>query len=306
MYSIVGERMEIDKKALHSKMLQYWSDHDGQDFDDKSLRECFTADELACVLYDRYFEDLDYSVIHRFVGKIKKIDGLFTREEAEHLVPLYPESNSALLKLCSDEFLFSMVSVDNEFLLQQIVHSVRSDEVLLKIFDMVKDPYLKAFVLREVRDSDLKMKYLWKIIPSEKYLVITSLDDDYLIEKYISLFKGNKATLISSLKDDKKKAKYLKRYFAVISKDDRADIIKSFKDDNIVLHYLKYVGDYVKGEVIKARFRDKPEIIEKIIVTIKNKSVLADLLKFNNLPDELTNKYIEIVASRQNNSQYFI
>lgn len=295
--------MEIDKKVLYSKMLQYWNEHDGKDFDDKSLRENFTADELACILYDSYFEDLDYSVINRFTGKIKNIDGLFTREEAERLVPLYPESNSALLKLCSDEFLFSMLSVDNEILLQRIVRCVRSDEVLLKIFDMVKDPYLKAFVLREVRDSDLKMKYLWKIIPSEKYLVITSLDDDYLIEKYISLFKGNKATLISSLKDDKKKAKYLKRYFAVISKDDRADIIKSFEDDNIVLHYLKYVGDYVKGEVIKARFHDKPEIIEKIIVTIKNKSVLADLLKFNNLPEELTNKYIEMFIDRITNQE---
>ena len=32
-----------------------------------------------------------------------------------------------------------------------------------------------------------------------------------------------------------KKAKYLKRYFAVLSKEDRADIIKSFKDDEMVL-----------------------------------------------------------------------
>ena len=156
----------------------------------------------------------------------------------------------------------------------------------------------EAEALSAVKDSDIKMKHLWRLPSYYKSSVIMSLDDDYLIEKYITLFRGEKGRLIMALDDDKKRAKYLKRFFPILSKDERADIIRTFKDDEMVLYYLRFVGDYVKGETIKYRFRDKPEIVEQLLTTIKNKSVLADLLKYRYVDNEYVERYIDRITNQ--------
>lgn len=172
---------------------------------------------------------------------------------------MYPDDYFHLFKFCSDEFLFSFIVNNDEDKMEDALRFIKSDEYLLKAFMTLKSPYLRAEALSAVKDSDIKMKHLWRLPSYYKSSVIMSLDDDYLIEKYITLFRGEKGRLIMALDDDKKKVKYLKRFSPILGKEERADIIRTFKNDEMVLHYLRFVGDYAKGEAIKYRFRDKPE-----------------------------------------------
>lgn len=292
--------MNIDFNELYKKLLEFWNKHDGVEFSAELLRESFNAYEIACILFDYSFDNINYSVISAFKDKIDENEkGLFTQEEAESLVPLYPDSWYYFLSKCGDEFLFSMLNSCEDDVKSEIVGFIRSDELLIKVMDLVKRPRDKARALSHVKDSELKMKYLKKIDSDYKYVVIMSLDDDYLVSKYISLFRGNKGYLIRCLDDDKKKAKYFKKFFVFLSKEEKTEIIMSFKDDDMVLDYLKYVGDYAKGEAIRYRFSDKPEIIDKLIVTIKNKSVLAEVLSFRHVDKKYVDMYIDRITDQE-------
>jgi len=290
--------MQINYNELYKKVIDFWNKYDGKNIGNEELRSEFSADELACILYDHSFDDINYSVINAFRNKFHRKEIVFSSEEADRLVPLYPNNYYNLLNYCSDEFLFSLV-IDQDFdRVQNVLHYIDSDELLMKAFKILKDPYLKARALCAIKDPELKMKNLWKLPSYEKTSVIMSLDDDYLVEKYITLFRGEKGYLIKSLADDKKKIKYLKKYFAILTKDDKSDIILSLKDDDMVLYYLRFVGDYAKGEAIRYRFNDKPEVIDKLISTIKNKSVLADVLKYGNVDDKYVELYIDRITNQ--------
>ena len=291
--------MQIDYKELYKKLIEFWNKYDGKEISSEQLREAFSVDEIACIMYDRDFDNINYSVINTFRDKFARKSIKFTSEEADRLVMLYPDDYYDFLEYCSDEFLFSLAINEDFNRSQSVLRHIDSDELLMKAFKILKDPYLKACALSAVKDPELKMKNLWKLPSYEKTNVILSLDDDYLVEKYITLFRGEKGYLIRSLDDDKKKEKYLKRYFAVLSKEDRADIIKSFKDDEMVLYYLKFVGDYAKGEAIRYRFNDKPEIVEQLISKIKNKSVLAELLKYNHVDSKYVVRYIDKITNQE-------
>ena len=84
---------------------------------------------------------------------------------------------------------------------------------------------------------------IYRAINQKEKVDIESLND--LIkqhgEKYITLFRGEKGSLIKSLDDDKKKIKYFKKFFAVLTKEERTEIILSLKDDQKVLYYLKFL-----------------------------------------------------------------
>lgn len=291
--------MNIDFNELYKKLLEFWNKYDGVEIDNDLLRSAFNAYEIACIFYDRLFDNVNYSVISTFKDKVRFKNLFFTSEEAESLVQMYPYDYFHFFKFCSDEFLFSFIVNNDEDKMEDALRFIKSDEYLLKAFMTLKSPCLRAEALSAVKDSNIKMKHLWRLPSYYKSSVIMSLDDDYLIEKYITLFRGEKGRLIMALDDDKKKAKYLKRFFPILSKDERADIIRTFKDDEMVLYYLRFVGDYAKGEAIKYRFRDKPEIVEQLITTIKNKSVLADLLKYRYVDNEYVERYIDRITNQE-------
>ena len=291
--------MNIDFNELYKKLLEFWNKYDGVEIDNDLLRSAFNAYEIACIFYDCSFENVDYSVISTFKYKVRFKNLFFTSEEAESLVQMYPDDYSHFLKFCSDEFLFSFIVNNDEDKMEDALRFIKSDEYLLKAFMTLEIPYLRAAALSAVKDSNIKMKHLCKLPAYYKSSVIMSLDDDYLIEKYITLFRGEKGRLIVALDDDKKKAKYLKRFFAVLSKDERADIIRSFKDDEMVLYYLRFVGDYAKGEAIKYRFSDKPERVEQLITTIRNKDVLADLLICRSVDNKYVERYIDRITNQE-------
>ena len=62
---------------------------------------------------------------------------------------------------------------------------------------------------------------------------------------------------------------------------------------------MKYLGDYAKGEVIKYRFKDRPDIVESLMGSIKNKRVLGDLLKYHNVDDKYVDKYIGRITNQE-------
>ena len=74
---------------------------------------------------------------------------------------------------------------NDEDKMEDALRFIKSDEYLLKAFMTLKSPYLRAEALSAVKDSNIKMKHLWRLPSYYKSSVIMSLDDDYLIEKYI-------------------------------------------------------------------------------------------------------------------------
>ena len=72
--------------SLYKKVLDYWNQHDGQEFETNSLKEFFTADELVVILGDNDFENLNYPVIRSFQHKIGwDRDNLFSSQDADRL-----------------------------------------------------------------------------------------------------------------------------------------------------------------------------------------------------------------------------
>ena len=306
--------MEIDYKILYQKMLEYWREHDGLEFDVKSLRECFNADELACILFEHAFEHMNYSVVYRFKDKVRSQRELFNHEEADRLFGVYPEWSSYIAQYCSNEFLYSMFKssmkempdeADSNVWAEIAISNIDSDELLLEIFKEVKKPFLKQQALVALKNTELKMKYLNKLPATYRASVILSMNDDYLIEKYIFLFRGEKGRLISSLGDDKKKVKYLKMFYPLLSLEEKSDIINSFKDDQLLLRYLKSANDYMKSRAIIYRFNSNPEMVKQLILTIKNKLLLMETI--NSI--ELDEEYIEVCLDRitdQSDIQAFV
>ena len=291
--------MNIDHMSLYKKVLDYWKQYDGKEFETNSLKEYFTADELVVILCDNDFEDINYPVLRTFQQKIGyDREGLIDSQDADRLFSSY-DRERFLIRYCSQQFLFSLVDNDEFNFTQTVLHYIEDDELLVAAFKKLKDPYLKSQAVRQMKDVNLKIKYMKKLPFSEQTRVILSFDDDYLVEKYISLFRGSKGDLIRSLDTDDKKIRYFKKYFAVLTKEDRADIICSLEDDEKVLHYLKYLGDYAKGEVIKYRFNDRPDIVDELMGSIKNKRVLGELLKYHNVDDKYVDKYIGRITNQE-------
>jgi hypothetical protein len=291
--------MDFDYMTLYKKLLDFWKQHDGNGFETKDLRVYFSADELAAILFDNEFYNYNYKVINLFKEKVGyKRDGLFSSEEADRLYPEYGNERF-IIRYCSDEFLLSLVDDEEYNLTQTAISYIDSDDVLVEAFKRLKTASLKSHAVSKINDINLKLKLMKKLPSEEQTSVILSFDDEYLVEKYISLFRGDKGDLIRSFDSDEKKIRYFKKYFAVLSSDEKADIIISLDDDEKVMYYLKYVGDYAKGEVITRRFSNKPEYIDKILPTIKNKRVIADLLRYHSIDEKYVEQYIGVVTDQE-------
>lgn len=288
--------MEFDFNTLYERLLRYWNKYDGLDFTLESLREEFKSDELACILFNDSFTDMNHSLIDKFKYKVLKVKNLFSFEDAERLYLSYPEKE-ILLEWCSDEYLLSLINNGDFNLSQYAISNIKSDEALMEVFKNTKDSYLKSYALSCVSDVNLKRKYLNRLPMSERYRVIVTFDDE-TIEKYISLFSANKADIIYALNDEKKDY-YFRKYFSLIPKEEKGRIIQSFEDEEKILYYLRFVGDYVKGEVLTWHFSGRMDIISKVLPTIKNKTVIADVLRNGCVDSETIEKYIVKLTNQE-------
>ena len=103
--------MNIDNKALYKKILEYWNQNDGKEFEINSLKEFFSPDELAAILYSDFSQDINYSVFNYFNFKIKMgydRKDLISPADADRL---FSASNRYcfILECCSQQFLFSLL-----------------------------------------------------------------------------------------------------------------------------------------------------------------------------------------------------
>ena len=73
---------------------------------------------------------------------------------------------------------------------------------MIAAFKKLKNPCLKSLALARMKDVNLKIQYMKELPANEHTKVILSFEDDYLVEKYISLFRGSKGKLIKALNSD--------------------------------------------------------------------------------------------------------
>ena len=294
--------MNIDNKALYKKILEYWNQNDGKEFEINSLKEFFSPDELAAILYSDFSQDINYSVFNYFNFKIKMgydRKDLISPADADRL---FSASNRYcfILECCSQQFLFSLLDEENHYsLTEDALSYISDDELLIAAFKKLKNPCLKSLALARMKDVNLKIQYMKELPANEQTKVILSFEDDYLVEKYISLFRGSKGKLIKALNSDSKKIKYFKKFFAVLTKEEKIDIICSLKDDEKVLYYLRFLGDFAKGQVIMNRFEDRPEMVDTIIHSIKNEKVILNLLICRYYDNSFVDKYIGCITNQE-------
>ena len=222
--------MNEENVTLYKKMLDFWNKYDGQEFTTENLRSYFEIDEIAKIMYCDSFRVINHYTVSAFIDKIGyNREDLFTSEEADKYHAMYLEKFN-LTRLCSGKYLLTLVN-DEQFG-ELAIENLNDDDLLIRAFDMVSDKYLRARIVTNMKDDTLKSKYMKKLPLDYRNQIIMSFEDEYFIEKYISMFKGNKGALIAALDSDEKKIRYLKKYFAVLTKEDKANIISSLEDDD--------------------------------------------------------------------------
>lgn len=287
--------MEINFEQLIKKILNFWKEYDGESINSSELRNTFNHYEIATILHDDNFSHDYYNIVSNFQDKIYKLDGLFTKKEAEELVELVQDP-VYFFEYLSDEKLLSYVSDDNFNIIEDVARNLTSDESKIRGFNMVKDSYLKAAFVSSLNSDELKLKYLRRVSSDNISRVISSLKDESLMEKYITFFNSKKGDIIRNLSSDDKKIFYLKKFFRVLTNEDKANIISSLKNDEQILYFLNFCNDSVKADVASYIHNRSNEFIDKIIQTIKNKKHLSKLLKYNRVNEQLIIKYIDQIT----------
>lgn len=284
---------------LFKKVLYFWNNNDGKDFNVKELRQTFNHYELARILFDYGFKMCNRIILPKFKNKIICLDNLFSKKEAEELIKISQYYDWVyLFKYLEDEQLMSFVSDFGDSANDIIALNMSSDEARIECFNKLKDFEAMATFISKLESEELKLKYLKKISPEYKYMVIASFKDEELKEKCLTTFVKNKGKIISNFSNDDKKLFYLKKHFSFLSNDDKVNIIVSLENKEKVLYALSFCDDSVKSDIIYRLCFDNEEIDERIIDTIKNRKELAKLLKFAPISDELRLKYIDKIDEK--------
>ena len=109
------------------------------------------------------FEDINYPVLRTFQQKIGyDREGLIDSQDADRLFSSY-DRERFLIRYCSQQFLFSLVDNDEFNFTQTVLHYIEDDELLVAAFKKLKDPYLKSQAVRQMKDINLKIKYMKKL-----------------------------------------------------------------------------------------------------------------------------------------------
>lgn len=296
--------MNINSNDLLIKMRDFWKDRDGIDFTTSDVRSIFSHEEIAFIINNEYLEYSGNNFVKLFIKKIKDLEHIFKPEEAI----LYIYNNDLRLtaiKCLNDELILSIIMDPNSYeefynFLPMMVDLLSSDESKLQAMKYAKDSYHKACALAACLDDKIKLNNLRKIPADLKFQVIASLNDKYLIEKSITLFKFQKGELIKALDDDGKKLHYLKKYFYILSKADKACILASLDDKDTFMKYIFRMTDDVKADILAYHtisFLNEDDIL-KILDSMKSSSAIYKVISNEQLPYFSISKYIDMITNK--------
>ena len=269
--------MEKNYEMLANKILDFWKSFDNKVITKKDLLDVFTSYELSTILCDLSFIRSYSLSVKPFREKIindLRVDNdnsisLFDKDNIKNLANISitnPLDLTLVFLFSSDEVLLSLLS-DSSFeeYYDMIINNIKMDDSRIKAISIINDKYLKSNNISQIKDDNLKLKYLNKVLRSEKVNVIASLKSDELKLKYINFFTKNKGIIISSLSSDELKISLINKYHLV--KDDLNKVIVTFKNEENIIKYFSYLNDEYIIDLFDS-YRSK-DFIKKILSIIQ-------------------------------------
>ena len=281
--------MESYYNNLVKKILNFWKKYEGEELTVSMIRKEFDTSEIGVILDSNLPYSSDGLIISELRNRIRMLDNLLTESEALSLIS-EGHKQVFFIKYFGDLQLLSLLSKNINFDTQRIISYLSSDEGKLLAYEMIKNKYLKRYLICSLDSDETKKKYLRYFSLDDKSYIVASLKDEVFKEHYLNVFTGNKGVIIQSFKDDDKKIFYLKKYFNILFDYDKINIIRKIADERAVLELLKQCSDRVRSDV--SGFGRSNEFIEKVASMIKSKKELFNLLLDNCENEDLISKYI--------------
>lgn len=270
-------KLKYKMKMLNDKILTFWTKYPIGTWDIQLIKNNFSLEEIFDVfrIYsnilgnDREYYYSNYLIV-LFYNEFSKIKGLFSVEEMIFHNPLI---------FNDEELLYAVLSNLNNEALIEIVKNYKGDIVLEAFRRIDNDIDREKAILGMKRHKDMDefivyfddeeyiLKYLKKVRYTYRGTVIAdSIEDDYLKEKFLTIFAGDKAELIKSLSTDEKKIYYLKKYNRFLGSYDKMHIISTFSNiDNIMFYYP---------------FLKKEELLEEFVENCSSAKNFDNLINF--------------------------
>ena len=270
------------------------------------------------------YDDKNIYIFQAFYSSIYELKNLFTVDEIYELNPdtKSEDVNVSYVFTLSDDRLVELIQrYTNQQIQYEIFNCIKSDVYREQALSYIKKSNMMDIMVSQFDNEDLIIKHLKRVPYSERGYVISKLDNDYYKEKFLTIFRGSKSTIIKSLSTDEKKIYYLKRYSLFLDKYDKAEIVASFENvDNIIKYFHVFKEDEdlinylmqmdfdvlydlckrVKNEkfVSSVLLRDYDEFsleqATELLDLLKDGTLIATALRF--FPDEIKARYIEKVG----------
>ena len=279
--------MDVNVNDLVVKIINFWDKYPHNEWDVSKIRNEFSKDELVAIMnsanYDAVIEKNAF-VIQSFYSKIYEINNLFTVDEIYEFNPDIKTDDLVSL------FFFTL----SDDKLVELLKRYNSPDIQYEIFSTIRTDYYRDIAMNYMKKSrrldeivsqfesdELMLKHLKSVPYSLRGYVVANLKDDYYKEKFLTLFSGNKSSIICSLSTDEKKIHYFKKYYLLLDSYEKIDIISSFTNvDNIMkyAHIFKKEDDY---QYFIGRFvsRDRIEVAVELCERLKDEETLATVLR---------------------------
>lgn len=278
--------MDINVNDLVVKIINFWDKYPHNEWDVSKIRNEFSKDELVAIMnsanYDAVVEKNAF-VIQSFYSKIYEINNLFTVDEIYEFNPDIKTDDPVSL------FFFTL----SDDKLVELLKRYNSPDIQYEIFSTIRTDYYRDIAMNYMKKSrrldeivsqfesdELMLKHLKSVPYSLRGYVVAKLKDDYYKEKFLTLFKGNKSSIICSLSTNEKKLHYFKKYYLFLDSYEKMDIVSSFDNvDNI----LKYVHLFKKEDELqyfigRIMYYNKTEVAIELCFRIKNDDLLTRII----------------------------
>ena len=278
--------MNYDIDSYTNKIIQFWDKYPKNEWNVSLIRSEFTKDELVNIMTLGSSGEYGYKnfyIIQSFYSILAGMENIFTLEEIYELNPDDKSDDPVSL------FFFTL-SEEN---LVELLKRYNNKDIQYDIFCCLRTDFYRDLAMNYMRRSDnldscvsqfesdeLIIKHLKAVPYSLRSFVLSNLHDDYYKEKFLTLFKGDKATLIRSLSSDEKKLYYFKKYYLFLDNYSKIDIISSFDNVENILkyaHLFKKEDDYeyFVGRIIS---HDKVDVALELCYRIKNYDILTRII----------------------------
>ena len=278
--------MDINSEQLCKKILVFWERHPKIEWNVELIRSEFSKDELITIFNIGYNSDYDNKnvfVMQKFYSLIADKQNIFTVDEIYELNPDVKSDDPVCLHfhtLTDDNLIELLKRYNNKEIQYNIFSCLRTDESRELAFGYMKKSDYMDNVVSMFDSEDLIIKHLKSVPYGLRAYVVFNLESDYFKEKFLNIFRGDKATIIRSLSTDEKKLYYFKRYYLFLDTYSKIDIISSFDNvDNI----LKYAHLFKKEDELqyfigKIMDSNKTEVAMELCFRIKNDDLLTRII----------------------------